>query len=82
MITNWCANLDYDRVLPILAVVRVNDHEKIVADGTLHTERYGWSTHVAEIRMVIDPEYRDKGLGRILLRELYDLYAGRVISNQ
>lgn len=72
VITNWCTNLDYDRVLPLLALIRQGGHERVVADGTLHTERHGWSTHVAEIRMVIAKKYRKKGLGKILLRELYD----------
>jgi len=72
VITNWCKNLDYDQVLPILAVVREDDHERVVADATLHTERHGWATHVARIRTVIRPKLRKKGLGEILLRELYD----------
>ncbi|RME24005.1 MAG: GNAT family N-acetyltransferase [Deltaproteobacteria bacterium] len=72
VITNWCRNLDYDQVLPILAVKKVNDHEKVVADATLHMERHGWSTHVAKIRMVIEPRLRNKGLGKALLRELHD----------
>ena len=46
-------------------VVRENDHEKIVADGTLHTERHGWSTHVAEIRMVIAPDLLGLTPGRV-----------------
>jgi RimJ/RimL family protein N-acetyltransferase len=72
VITSWCAKLDYSQVLPILALVSNGDYEKVIADGTLHTERRGWSTHVAEIRMAIGSRYRKKGLGRILLRELYD----------
>jgi len=72
VVTNWCQNLDYDQVLPILAIKRDNDHEQVVADATLHTERHGWSTHVARIRIVIHPRLRKKGLGKFLLRELYD----------
>jgi len=80
VITNWCKNLNYDQVLPILAVARENDHEHVVADATLHTERHGWATHVARIRAVIAPKYRKKGLGKILLRELYDRAIGRGIQ--
>lgn len=80
VITNWCANLDYDRVLPILALIREGDHEQIVADGTLHTENHGWSTHVAEVRMVISPKHRKRGLGRIMLRELYDRAVARGVE--
>lgn len=72
VITNWCRNIDYDNVLPILAVVKENDHERVVADATLHTERHGWATHVARIRCVIAKEMRKKGLAIIMLREVYD----------
>ncbi len=72
VITNWCQELDYDRVLPILAIIEKDGVEKVVADATLHTESHGWSTHVAKIRTVIAPKYLKKGLGKILLRELYD----------
>ncbi|NIQ99909.1 MAG: hypothetical protein GTN78_06860, partial [Gemmatimonadales bacterium] len=41
-IDRWVRNLDYDRVLPILAM----KDEKVVGDGTLHMDRYGWSRHV------------------------------------
>ncbi len=80
VITNWCANIDYDRVLPILATIKDGDREKVIADGTLHTERHGWSTHVAEVRMVLLPKYRKKGLGRIMLRELYDRAIARGVE--
>lgn len=72
VITNWCRNIDYDRVLPILAVLKEDDHERVVADATLHTEQHGWATHVAKIRCVIAKEMRKKGLAIIMLREVYD----------
>ncbi|MBN2498998.1 MAG: GNAT family N-acetyltransferase [Deltaproteobacteria bacterium] len=73
VITNWCENLDYDRVLPILAILKEEDgRERVVADATLHTERHGWSTHVAEVRLTIHKMFRRKGLGKIMLREIYD----------
>jgi acetyltransferase len=72
VITNWCRNLDYDTVLPILAVVKEGDRERVVADATLHTERHGWATHVAKIRCVISKGWRKKGLAALVLREVYD----------
>ena len=80
VITNWCQHLDYDQVLPILAVVKENDHEKVVADATLHTERHGWATHVARIRLVIAQKYRKQGLGNVILRELYDRAVSRGVQ--
>ena len=73
VITNWCSSLDYDRVLPLVALWTDEDgRSRIVADGTLHTDRHGWSTHVGEIRLTIHQMFRNQGLGKIMLRELYD----------
>jgi ribosomal protein S18 acetylase RimI-like enzyme len=67
-------------VLPILAVIKEGQAERVVADGTLHCERHGWDTHVAKIRVVIEPAMRMKGLGRLMLRELYNRAALRGIE--
>jgi RimJ/RimL family protein N-acetyltransferase len=69
VIHSWAENLDYNRVIPILAL----DQSQIIGDATLHRTRYGWSTHVGEIRLVADPAYRRQRLGRILSREIFFL---------
>ena len=66
VIANWCRRIDYKRVLPILAEA----HGKIVGDATLHRRESGWLQHVGEIRVVIDPEYRRRGLGSLLIEDL------------
>ncbi len=69
VIHKWAENLDYEHVIPILAVV----DDRIVGDATLHRNRFGWSQHVGEIRIVTHPTYRRKGLGSILAREIFFL---------
>ncbi len=59
------------RVRRIVAV----DGERIVADGALELESRGWKQHVAELRLVVAREYRRKGLGLLMARELYSLAA-------
>jgi len=49
------------------------DNDKIVADATIYMEVYNWKKHLGEIRVIIHPDYRRKGLGTILIRELYVL---------
>lgn len=66
VIANWCRRIDYNRVLPILAEA----HGKIVGDATLHRRESGWLQHVGEIRVVVDPEYRRRGLGSLLIEDL------------
>ena len=74
VIHNWIDNLDYDRVVPIVAVA----NDSIVADGTLHRSRVPARRHVGELRVVVDPNFRSKGLGSRLIHELVDL--GRVLE--
>jgi len=66
-IEKWVKNLDYDRVLPILAEIG----GKIVGDATLHRPAYGWMSHVGSIRIVVDKRFRKKGLGTLLAREIF-----------
>ena len=68
-IHGWIANLDYSRVLPLLAV----QDSIIVADATLHRDTGGRSRHVGKIRLTIDPDFRALGLARLLLQEFIDL---------
>ncbi|HLF04306.1 MAG TPA: GNAT family N-acetyltransferase [Dehalococcoidia bacterium] len=65
----WAENLDYSRALPLLAIM----DGKIVADGTLHHRRAGARRHIGEVRVVVDPAYRNRGVGRGLLNKLVDL---------
>lgn len=69
VIKQWAENINYDRVIPILAEYE----NRIIGDATLHRNRYGWSTHVGEIRLVTDPEFRRQRLGRTLAREIFFL---------
>jgi GNAT superfamily N-acetyltransferase len=71
VIRKWIEFLDYDRVLPLLAVA----DGAIVADATLHRRRASGRRHAGEIRIVVDPAYRGKGLGTALMRELISIAA-------
>lgn len=68
----WMDGLNYDRVLPLLALA----NEKVIGDATLHRRERGWARHLARVRLVIDPNYREKGLGTLLIKELVDIANG------
>ena len=44
--------------------------DRILADATLHRSRRAARRHVGEIRVVVEPEYRRRGLGVRLIHEL------------
>ena len=69
VICQWVQNLNYSRALPLLVFVG----NRVVADGTLHRRRAGATKHRGEIRAVVDPEYRNKGVGTALMGELIDI---------
>ena len=69
VIQSWVTRMDFERVIPIVAVV----DDQIVGDATLHRSRAPARRHVGEIRVVVEPEYREKGLGRRLIREILDI---------
>ncbi|MFQ5771196.1 MAG: GNAT family N-acetyltransferase [bacterium] len=61
------ANLDYVHVYPILAM----DEGKIVGIATMFKAEMGWKRNLGEVRVLIAPEYRRKGLATIFVRELF-----------
>lgn len=46
---------------------------EMIGYGTLSLSEYSWSRHVAEIRIMVRPDRRDSGIGRILTREMFRL---------
>ena len=67
VIHGWMENIDYERVLPILAF----DGDIVVADATLHRNPHGWRHHVGEIRMSVAGSHRGRGLARVIAAEIF-----------
>jgi GNAT superfamily N-acetyltransferase len=69
VLDKWFAQLDYNKVFPLLALF----DNKVVANASLHRVSYGWRQHLATVRIVVDPEFHQKGLGTLMINELVDL---------
>lgn len=67
VLQKWCDNLNYDKVLPVLALVK--DHA--VGSGSLHFFD-GPKRHIAEVRLFLSKDYRKRGLGMKIIRVLVD----------
>ena len=68
VIQKWIDDLDYNRVIPLVAVV----NDAIVGDVTLHRGR-GPYRHTAEVRVFLAQAYRQRGLGTAMLKSLIDI---------
>ncbi|OGD28972.1 MAG: hypothetical protein A2Y56_04980 [Candidatus Aminicenantes bacterium RBG_13_63_10] len=53
--------------------------DKIAADGMLEVREEAWQRHQGELRVIVDPAFRRRGLGLILMRELYFIAAERKV---
>ena len=71
VIDGWTQDINLERVIPIEALVG----DRVVADATLHRSRVFARRHIGELRVVVDPEFRGRGIGRRLMRELLDIAA-------
>jgi L-amino acid N-acyltransferase YncA len=68
IIQSWCDNLDYAKTLPLLAFVK----ERVVGSASLHFYE-GPIRHIAEARMFLAKDFRQRGLGMKMMRALIDL---------
>jgi RimJ/RimL family protein N-acetyltransferase len=68
VVGGWVDHLDYDKVLPIVAVIG----DRIVGDATLHFHD-GPSRHIGELRIFLAKDFRKRGLGVRMLNALIDL---------
>ena len=67
-IQKWIDELDYNRIIPLVAVV----NDEIVGDTTLHLGE-GPYRHRAEVRIYLSKPYRQRGLGTAMLKALIDI---------
>lgn len=65
----WFINPNYEKVVELVTMKK----KEIVAKGTLHTQGLYWP-HAAEVKLIIHPKYRGKGLGSQMFNLL--LYEG------
>jgi L-amino acid N-acyltransferase YncA len=66
LIESWAKNLDYSRTLPILAI----KDDIVIADATINRRRSGWKWHIGTVRIFVHKDYRNRGLGELMVDEL------------
>jgi RimJ/RimL family protein N-acetyltransferase len=68
LIQSWCDNLDYEKVLPLLAFQK----DRIVGSASLHFFT-GPKRHVGEMRLFLAKDFRKRGLGMKMIRAMIDI---------
>jgi len=67
-VCEWCDNLDYRRVFPLVAVV----NDRIVGLSTLYIGE-NYTRHIAWIHVYLDKEFRRRGVGTAMLNAEIDI---------
>ena len=66
IIESWAKNLDYSKTLPMLAL----KGDLIIADATINRRDFGWKWHLGTVRIFVHNDYRNRGLGELMVDEL------------
>ena len=66
---NWIDNLEAGLSTSLVAY----DEEGMIGYATVHRNPAPWTRRVGEIRVNVGQEYRARGVGRILISEIFDV---------
>lgn len=69
LVAKWCSTWATGRSRVLVAW----EADRMVGGGAIDLDRQHMKGHVGHIRMAIDPQYRRRGLGHMIMRELLDL---------
>ena len=68
-VEHWLSEIDRGQALVIIA----EQGEKMIGYGMLSLNDLDWTRHLAELRVLVHPDYRETGLGRKMIREVFSL---------
>jgi L-amino acid N-acyltransferase YncA len=68
IVHDWAEQLDYSKVLPILAIVK----DRAVGSASLHFGD-GPKRHIGEVRLFLAKDFRKRGLGMKMIKALIDI---------
>ena len=72
VVDDWIHNLEAGRATSLVAY----DNRGLIGYATVHSNPAPWTRGVGELRVNVNPDYRGKGLGRILTAQIFDLARG------
>ena len=69
VVDDWIANLESGDSTSLVAY----DDAGLIGYATVHRTKARWTRRVGEIRVNVAPKYRNRGLGKILTSEIFDV---------
>jgi RimJ/RimL family protein N-acetyltransferase len=72
-IERWTGNIDYDKALPILAVVKEPNKTRVVASASLVFNEAAPIMHKAEFGITVHDDFQNKGLGTVMTKYMIEV---------
>jgi putative acetyltransferase len=69
-IERWTSNIDYNKILTIVAVVEENGEQRIVGSASFSFNQREISRHTAELGIAVHDDFQNMGIGTALLKHL------------
>ncbi len=66
-VEEWMREIEARRTFTVLGF----DGDELLGEGDLHYNAADWTRHLGEIRLLLSPKARGRGLGRVLAEEIY-----------
>lgn len=67
VVDEWIHNIQANQTVTVLA----KDNRKVIAYASLHHNTMMWTRHLGELRLMVTPDWRHKGVGRRLASEIF-----------
>ena len=72
-VEGWTSNIDYNRNLPILAVVQEGKKKRIIGSASLSFQQPEAFRHKAELGITVHDDYQNLGLGTAMIKHLLNI---------
>ena len=66
-VDSWMREIEAQQTFTVLGF----DGDELLGEGDLHYSSADWTRHLGEIRLLLSPAARGRGLGRVLAEEIY-----------
>jgi putative acetyltransferase len=72
-VEGWTSDIDYDRVLTIVAVINERSEQRIVGSASLSFNQKEVFRHKGELAIAVHDDYQDMGIGTAMLKHLLNI---------
>jgi putative acetyltransferase len=72
-IKSWTSNIDYDKNLPILALIQEGRKQRIIGSASLSFHSAEAFRHKAELGVTVHDDYQNLGLGTVMVKHLLEI---------